>query len=107
MEKQIDETNKSIAETRKSVEELRKETELKINETQNSLNTTILTVFSLLFTGYIALFAFIYWDRKTALEEFKKELKKLKAKISLHERIFKKVYSGKKLTPELLQQYGI
>ena len=60
VEKQINETNKAI-------EESRKETELKINETRNSLNTTILTVFGLLFTGYVALFGFIYWDRKTAV----------------------------------------
>lgn len=90
------------------------ENRLEIADFRSSSTILIVTLFSLLFTGYIALFGYIYWDRKTAVKnveteqiEMKVELSKQKEKIHLYERIFKEVSMGKPLTPELLHQYGI
>lgn len=117
MQKQIDENSKQIENNRLEIGELHKEIAevcKEMTEFRNANSIMVITLFGMLFTGYIALFGYIFWDRKTAVKnveneqvEMKIELSKYKEKISLHERIFKEVSSGKALTPELLHQYGI
>lgn len=69
--------------------------------------TTLLSIAGILLTAYLALFGFIYWDRRTAVREIEQENKILKTKIEAFEKIFKEIANGKTLTNELLQNYGI
>jgi hypothetical protein len=96
MQKQIDETKKQIEDSR-----------------SDSTSLT-LTFFGFIFAGYIALFGFIYWDRRTAVKSVEleqlsiiSELKIYKEKVNNFEKIFKEVSAGKPLSPDLLHQFGI
>lgn len=94
---------------------------MQINETKNQMddfrNATInltIIVFSTLFAGIVSLFAFIVWDRRTAVSKVSEEqtqimiiLRTQQDKITIYDRIFKDVANGKSLSSELLHQYGI
>ncbi len=110
MQTQINEIRLQIDDTRKQIDDTRKQ----IDDFKTTSTTMILILSTSVLAGFISIFGLILWDRRTYVAKVNEEqsqivitLKSQQEKISLYERIFKEVSSGKPLTPELLHQFGI